>query len=259
MTIESQIAGLVTAANNLTDAVNGKLVAIDQKVKVATESVPATVAAQLYKEVFVDADLGKDTNPGTLAQPFKTMRAAILGNQQIQLLNTHLMRGQTHTDVDDGVIISSQFNIQFTPYGSATASPVIDISKKALPNGSAWLTAQKIKVWNTIKLRTGADGFLMPLFCADINLRISEIELRAGPLITTFEGDRHISVKLHMPTITCPGAGFIVTGFNSYNGSFSFIPWAANITGDTLVNRIGPIIRHAASNAPMNVLSNMSI
>lgn len=77
MSLETQIAALVTAANNLTAAVNGKMAAIDQKVNAATDSVPGVVRGLANQTFYIDAIDGNDANAGTSSgSPLKTAAAA---------------------------------------------------------------------------------------------------------------------------------------------------------------------------------------
>ncbi|MDF1652601.1 hypothetical protein [Pseudomonas aeruginosa] len=100
MSLETQIAALVTAANNLTTAVNGKVAEINEKVKTATDSVPSVIRSLADQSFYIDAVNGLDTNTGsTTAAPIKTAaeakRRAVNGGV-VRLL---FKSGQTH-DVD---------------------------------------------------------------------------------------------------------------------------------------------------------------
>lgn len=77
MSLESTIADLVTAANNLTNSVNGKMTAIDAKVAAAVSSVPTEIAKQMYFAMYVDGNNGSDANSGSgWATAKKTLEAA---------------------------------------------------------------------------------------------------------------------------------------------------------------------------------------
>lgn len=77
MSLESQIAALVNAANNLTSEVANKMSGIDQKVDQATEAVPGAIHTEMYKTLWVDAINGSNSNEGTRDKPKKTIHAAI--------------------------------------------------------------------------------------------------------------------------------------------------------------------------------------
>ena len=53
MSLETVIAGLVSACNALTDTVNKKISLIDQRVAAATEQVPTAVRAEVNKMLYV--------------------------------------------------------------------------------------------------------------------------------------------------------------------------------------------------------------
>lgn len=72
MSLESGIAELTTATNNLITYFNGKKAAIDVAVAAAIAAVPDTA-----RTWYVDQINGLDTNAGTLAAPFKTFGKAI--------------------------------------------------------------------------------------------------------------------------------------------------------------------------------------
>lgn len=77
MSLESQIAALVSAANSLTSQVAGKIAEIDAKVDEATEAVPNAVRNIMNTVVFVNAIQGDDGNSGSTAHPVKTVMEAL--------------------------------------------------------------------------------------------------------------------------------------------------------------------------------------
>ena len=72
MSLESGIADLTTATNNLITYFNGKKTAIDVAVAAAIAAVPDT-----SRTWYVDQTSGLDTNAGTQAAPFKSFEKAI--------------------------------------------------------------------------------------------------------------------------------------------------------------------------------------
>lgn len=138
MSLETQIAALVTAANNLTGAVSNKIASIDQKVAAATEQVPATVRAEVSKILYVDSAAGLDTNTGlTTDKPLKTIGAAINKVMSGGTAEIRLNRGKVYevgaslggNDVDRKAIL-------FIPYGAAANKPTIRGVVMASPNGT---------------------------------------------------------------------------------------------------------------------------
>lgn len=91
MSLEAQIAALVTAANNLTSAVNGKMTEIDAAVDAAVKAIP-----NMSKDYFVDAVSGVDTALGTSAAPLKTIGEAMSRTATTPYAVIYLMAGQTH-------------------------------------------------------------------------------------------------------------------------------------------------------------------
>ncbi|HGK6498957.1 TPA: hypothetical protein ACJ5BH_005717 [Pseudomonas aeruginosa] len=106
MSLEAQIAGLVTAANNLTNSVNGKMAAIDQKVQAATGAVPAEINKRMSMTLYVDAIAGNDSNSGeswVLAK--KTLPWAVAAVPRGSQVSIYLRAGQNHVvsgEVDCG-------------------------------------------------------------------------------------------------------------------------------------------------------------
>ncbi|MFO2466214.1 hypothetical protein OOJ96_23135 [Pseudomonas sp. 15FMM2] len=72
MSLESEIANLVSKTTDLITYFNGKKAVIDQAVSAAVAAAPA-----ISRNFFVDSQLGSDDNLGTQASPFKTFEAAI--------------------------------------------------------------------------------------------------------------------------------------------------------------------------------------
>lgn len=70
MSLESQAAALVSAANSLTSQVAGKMAGIDQKVNAAVKAIP-----ELYKEYYVSPN-GNDDSLGTESSPLATISEA---------------------------------------------------------------------------------------------------------------------------------------------------------------------------------------
>ncbi|MCX2689617.1 DUF1565 domain-containing protein [Pseudomonas sp. DCB_CB] len=72
MSLESDVANLVTKAETLIAYFNGKKTSIDAAVAAAIAAVPET-----SRTWYVDQVVGSDANPGTQAAPFKTIAKAI--------------------------------------------------------------------------------------------------------------------------------------------------------------------------------------
>lgn len=116
MSLETQIAALVTAANNLTGAVNGKMTEIDAAVLAAVQAIP-----NMAKTLYVDAVAGSDAALGTSAAPLKTIGEAMERTATTPYTNIALMAGQTHEFSGTGEancyrIVSNK--LTFSRYGS---------------------------------------------------------------------------------------------------------------------------------------------
>ena len=72
MSLESQIADLVSATNTLVTTFNTKKTSIDAAVAAAIAAVPA-----MYRTYYVDQIAGVDTNVGTQEAPLKTIEKAL--------------------------------------------------------------------------------------------------------------------------------------------------------------------------------------
>lgn len=97
MSLETQIAALVTASNNLTGAVNGKMTQIDQKVVTATAAVPAEINKRMSMTLYVDAVNGLDSNSGaSWALAKATIEGAVGAVPRGSMVEVHLKAGQTH-------------------------------------------------------------------------------------------------------------------------------------------------------------------
>lgn len=79
MSLEAQIAALVEASNKLTNAVDEKILEIDEKVKEATDSVPSVIRANMEWTAFIDPVNGVDDpgRDGSINKPFRTIKYAI--------------------------------------------------------------------------------------------------------------------------------------------------------------------------------------
>jgi hypothetical protein len=97
MSLESQVAALVSAASNLTSQVAGKMAGIDQKIDEATAAVPETIRGLADQSFYIDAIEGDDTNEGTMAAPLRTSSEAARRAVQGGNIALHFRQQQTHT------------------------------------------------------------------------------------------------------------------------------------------------------------------
>lgn len=92
MSLESEIANLVTKATDLLTYFNGKKAAIDQAVSAAIAAVPA-----LDRTWFVNQLTGDDSAPGTSAAPLKSIDKAINNTPAGGYCNIRLMTDYVHS------------------------------------------------------------------------------------------------------------------------------------------------------------------
>jgi hypothetical protein len=93
MSLESQIADLVTATNGLITAFNAKKAGIDSSVAAAIAAVPDAL-----RTWYVDQVNGLDTNAGTLAAPFKTINKALAATPSFGVCTVQLLSDYNFTE-----------------------------------------------------------------------------------------------------------------------------------------------------------------
>lgn len=102
MSLESTIAGLVTASNKLTDAVNGKMGQIDLKVTAAVSAVPSQIISSMARSFLVDPVSGNDLNDGSSWEKAKKTIAGVVYSSPSGSINyIYLKPGVVHELTDD--------------------------------------------------------------------------------------------------------------------------------------------------------------
>ena len=108
MSLESQIAALVSAANSLTSQVAGKMNQIDQKVDQATAAVPDAVKKLSRQTFYVDAEYGDDNHSGTKeTEALKTIKGIGRHAASGAEIVIYLKAGQTHEVKGFGFYLST--------------------------------------------------------------------------------------------------------------------------------------------------------
>lgn len=164
MSLETQIASLVAAANSLTNAVNGKVAEIDAKMDAATRSVPAAIVAEMAKTLFVDANSGLDSAVGSQAAPLRTIEAALAKVPVGAIGIINLRRGQVHNI--GGVVNGHKDNcgrkrLNFNAYGAELEKPVIQqvlglFASSGQYRGAAFEAGTEISIkFSNLKIKTG--------------------------------------------------------------------------------------------------------
>jgi len=126
MSLESQVAALVTASNTLTNEVTGKQAAIDASVAAAVAAVPNLVA-----NIYVDNVAGVDTNSGDINNPVKTIDEALTRTKPVT--NIYLMAGQTYTLTKNNPLITG-ITLLISKYGTG-AKPILTQNSFANSDG----------------------------------------------------------------------------------------------------------------------------
>ncbi|WP_242168460.1 MULTISPECIES: hypothetical protein [unclassified Pseudomonas] len=229
MSLETVIAGLVSACNALTDTVTKKISLIDQKVITATEQVPAAVRAEVNKVLYVDSSSGLDTNSGlTQDKPLKTIAAAVGRVMLCGSATIFLRRGKVY-EVGRGLGGTNVDNMSllFIPYGTEASKPIVrgalvrfSESNVYVCGGFSAITEMSIK-FTDCRIETGlANGVSQygpdygGLFSRDGGVGESvsfklffhkcEVVVQDVPLFSTYYG--FIQLSLAQTTITKGGA-----------------------------------------------------
>lgn len=219
MSLETVIAGLVSACNALTDTVSKKMGLIDQKVAAATEQVPAAVRAEVNKMFWVDSSSGLDTNSGlTSDKPLKTIGAAISRVMLCGSATINLRRGRVY-EVGRSLGGSNVDNMSllFVPYGAETSRPIIrgaisnfNNSGQYVAAGFSAFTEMSIK-FTDCRIETGLlgglpvysdefggffsrDGGLGESVSFQIFFHKCEVIVQDIPLFTTYYGFVQLSI-----------------------------------------------------------------
>ncbi|WP_447042537.1 hypothetical protein [Vreelandella sp. H-I2] len=101
MSLESQIAALVSAANSLTSQVAGKMSGIDSAVQAAVQGIPQAIEDKMNRIVHVDQLNGNDNNSGTSTNPIKTIRKAAQDTPSGAAVTITLMSDYEFYDLTD--------------------------------------------------------------------------------------------------------------------------------------------------------------
>lgn len=213
MSLESQIAALVSAANSLTSQVAGKMNQIDQKVDEATASVPRVIRKLSQQSFFIDAIAGDDNNDGSIDSPFKTVNAANSRAVNGSYIALYFRENQTHVVNGAGFSMETGM-IALVKWGAedSLTDPILHINPTLLGNGNYSGFFCSLRTGNILisrcKVRTVFDSAEKILdraasFIGYSNSVVSTIfhlctiELRDMPLIAAYAGysgrDVHLS------------------------------------------------------------------
>ena len=188
MSLESQVAALVSAASNLTSQVAGKMSQIDQKVDKATQAVPEAVNSLATRTIYVDVINGDNNNIGSSDSPKRTLRGALNDQPDLGTVIVNL-KSPGNYQLDGDVSIGNK-NVFIV--GSATNKAGYVISPVAYldPDGSA--------IWST-QFVLGFTG----------SVRISGATLKTLTLDASYSGGYTSSFRTSM--FTTIGANAIIS------------------------------------------------
>lgn len=141
MSLESQIAALVSAANSLTSQVAGKMTGIDQKVNAATAAVSERLRKEMNSIVYVDSSNGDDTNAGsTRDSAKKTIHAAIVSTPPNSSVEVRLMGAGSEHELTQTTMLEGR-KVSIWGYDSAhqavSSYPVIRQKAWIVNNGQS--------------------------------------------------------------------------------------------------------------------------
>ncbi len=122
MSLETQVAAVVTATNTLTTEVSNKLASIDA----AIANMQANIGSVMSLNLFVDAIAGNDANDGSESSPLQTIAAAALRVPNGGNLHLLAKEGQVH-EVSD--VILNNINFSLDRWGNSSTTPQL----KAVP------------------------------------------------------------------------------------------------------------------------------
>lgn len=161
MSLESQVADLVSASNKLITTFNDKKAAIDAALATAVAAAP-----EMKRGFYVDQVAGSDkTGSGTEAAPFKTIQAAIdatpsIGSVDVVLLSDYVL--DTHVKLNNRRVVvrsvwPNQYRLQLNEF--------INIADNTRRMGSFWQSNNSSLSLEDlyVSLPDGANGSQLPV------------------------------------------------------------------------------------------------
>lgn len=162
MSLEAQIAALVSAANALTGTVNGQLAALDAaKAQMQAQIAGWLGALPATRTYYVDAIAGDDSGPGTIQAPFRSLFGALWATRLsvVKVSTTYCLgAGQTHEMLpDQRISLGDHFTVvtayDVPGYGTGGGRPVVRFKASATQIGGIALWRGVI-VWMGVDLAT---------------------------------------------------------------------------------------------------------
>lgn len=240
------------------------------------QSVAAAVAGVMHKAIHVDSVNGNDANSGTLANPFKTIKAAVESMSPRSWVRIYL-HGDNHI-IDDN--INGKFQ-KVEIRGGTGAGGKNSILAKVANNGSVnylygFVTISDIAFFNTdisydlSGANTAQDYTYSPLFylsaraASPLNVQLygSKVSLPDNPLITLATSHQAssagISVSIYNTEVNSAGTGSKLISL--VNASCTLGVSSATLTGAITdwKELVSGVVRDADSGNPINLVSNIN-
>lgn len=277
MSLESQVAALVSAASNLTSQVAGKMKEIDQKVDEATKSVPKTIRGLSQQTFYIDALTGDDANDGTTSAPLKTIMGAQGKAVNGGHINLWFKENQTHVVEGFGFAMEAGL-ITLGKWGdrlNSASHPVLVFRPTYLSSSNTYfgffvrLSSGTI-ITGHCKIQTDFDASLGTLdhgagFFGYTNgdvsilLHLSDMSLRNAPILAVYSGyvSRDISISNSSIEVIENTTGMAKLLYNRSSGTFH--AFKLNVYTVTLVNGLtwADLIDYYADKR--NILTNVAL
>ncbi|WP_447894240.1 hypothetical protein [Vreelandella sp. GE22] len=177
MSLESQVAALVSAANKLTSEIAGKMKGIDKKVDEATKAVPVAIKEYSEQNFYIDASSGNDNGDGSERSPFRTIKQ--VGREAVNggTIRIYLRRGQVHVIEDTGVSIQSG-SIAVYGYGTGEKPKLVQQTKYSAFNDAHYGAGFGVRNGSILFSSIDVDTF----FDVD-NVENKKLEVRSGLIL----------------------------------------------------------------------------
>lgn len=225
MSIETQIAALVTAANNLTGAVNGKMSEIDVKVDAATTELENKFNTLARRTYWVDGLNGLDTNDGLASnRPVKTLAKVydLIKLTAAATVVINIVRPGTYVFPADATGSAATRSIAIYAYETNGVTRVypggLNVTLRAEGNYVTFNTSTEI--WHcNIEVATTEHGFL---FGDSFKLRTYKCKVIKASAISYFLGNYSNPAGLNFSTFqetTFDGGGAVFNPVGKLQGT----------------------------------------
>lgn len=253
MSLESTIADLVTAANNLTGAVNGKMASIDAKVNAATtelENKFATLARKIY---YIDGVSGSDANDGlSFAKPMKTLAKAYeaLKLTSAAVINIYFIRSGVYVLPADASGAGKTRKIYLSANGAGDTTQVypdgLNVTLR-VEGGYSYVNTDTEISYVNIQMASTTYGLL----CADgVRLRVFRAKVIKSSGVTHFVSNYSNPAGLNFAT-------FQETTFDGGGATYNPV---GKLQGTTMWKHVGVTLQNgAALNAAYTTVADLYV